>query len=136
MAILTFMLGALLLAAGGYTLYLSVDLVPTEMGRLYALSGVIFLCSASAIWAIGLLIVRLDRIVAAPRARAAERQEPPVETAVEATEAEPEVVARYNAGGGNYVLLSNGAIEAETPEGGMRFASMEEFRAYVAARKS
>ncbi len=132
MAILTFLLGGLLLAAGGYSLTLSIDLVPTEMGRLYALSGVILLSTASVIWAIGLLIARLDRIVA-PRPKA-----PPPEPAPAVAEAPlaPEVVARYAMGDAKYVLMSNGAIEAETPEGRLSFASMEEFRAYVATRKA
>ena len=36
MAILIFVLGAALFAAGGYLVFLSVDLVPTEMGLFYA----------------------------------------------------------------------------------------------------
>ena len=52
-----------------------------------------------------------------------------------AGDAEPEIIARYNAGGVKYALFANGVIEADTPEGGLRFASMEEFKAYVGGRR-
>ncbi len=146
MTILTFALGALLFLAGGYSLYLSVNLVPTEMGLVYGLSGVIFLSASFGVWAIAALIAQLDRIFAAPRetktavpTTAAPREdapsEPVAETSAPAPAAEPEVVARYNAAGGKYVLFSTGEIEAETPEGAMRFGSMEEFKAFVASRR-
>ncbi len=34
------------------------------------------------------------------------------------------------------MIYSDGAIEAETAEGGLRFSSMDEFRSYIASRKS
>jgi hypothetical protein len=144
MAILIFVLGAALFAAGGYMVFLSVDLVPTEMGLFYALSGVIFVSASAIVAAVAALIFRLDRIAAPrrPKAPAPTRSDgaaPPtsdVETSVAAPEAEPEIIARYNAAGAKYVLFANGAIEAETPDGGMRFASMDEFKAYVASRRS
>ncbi len=149
MAILTFVLGAMLFAAGGYSLYMSVDLIPTEMGQVYALSGVILVSVSFAVWAVAALITRLDRIFVAPRPpgppgqpRAAPPENPvvgdgsPSAPSDEPAAPKPEVVARYSADGGVYALLSNGAIEAETPEGALRFASMDEFKAYIASRKS
>jgi hypothetical protein len=142
MAILIFVLGAALFAAGGYLVFLSVDLVPTEMGLFYAMSAVILISASAIVLAMAALIFRLDRI-AAPRPKApappsadvAPPPAPEVVTSVAAPEAEPEIIARYNAAGAKYVLFANGAIEAETPDGGMRFASMDEFKAYVASRK-
>ena len=136
MAILTFGLGALLFVAGGFSLYMSVDLVPTEMGRLYGLSGVMLLSASGGVLAIAALIARLDRIFAPPR-----KAKPPATagSAADSTDAaplaEPEVVARYSAAGANYALYANGVIEAETPDGDVRFASMDEFKTYIASRR-
>ena len=44
---------------------------------------------------------------------------------------EPTVVGRYNAGGANYAMYSDGSIEAETPSGNYRFGSMTELKAFV-----
>jgi hypothetical protein len=143
MAILIFVLGAALVAAGGYLVFLSVDLVPTEMGLFYAMSGVILISASAIVLAIAALIFRLDRI-AAPRPKAPAPPNPEeaaaptsdVATSVVVPDAEPEIIARYNAAGAKYVLFADGAIEAETPDGGMRFASMDEFKAYIATRKA
>ena len=147
MSILIFVLGAALFAAGGYLVFLSVDLVPTEMGLFYALSGVILISAGAIVAAVAALIFRLDRIAAPRRPKtpassspdaitpATERFETSPNVSVVASDAEPEIIARYNAAGAKYVLFANGAIEAETPDGGMRFASMDEFKAYVASRK-
>jgi hypothetical protein len=54
-------------------------------------------------------------------------------------EAEPApltLVGRYSAGGANYSIFSDGSIEAETDQGAFHFASMSEFKAYVAARRN
>jgi hypothetical protein len=144
MAILIFVLGAALFAAGGYMAFLSVDLVPTEMGLFYALSGVILISASAIVAAVAALIFRLDRIAAprrpkAPAPGSPEQAAPPppdAEANAVALETEPEILARYNAAGAKYVLFANGAIEAETPDGGMRFASMDEFKAYIASRRS
>jgi hypothetical protein len=139
MAILISVLGAALLAAGGFLIYLSVDLVPTEMGLFYATSGVILISAAAVVVAVAALIHRLDRIAAPRRPKAPEAlpaAAPPVADApASAGDAEPEIIARYNAGGVKYALFANGVIEAETPEGDLRFASMEEFKAYVGGRR-
>ena len=168
MAILSFAIGALLALCGFGSLAMSVNLVPTEMGMLYALSGVILLGCGGISLSVAAMIARIDRIVA-PRPRAAEREPesppaPPAEPAprgpsedddevnlnrsghlpslreVEQALAEPEgppvIVGRYAAGGANYLIFSDGTIEAETDTGGYRFASMSEFKAYLANRKS
>jgi hypothetical protein len=47
----------------------------------------------------------------------------------------PTIVGRYSAGGANYSIFSDGSIEAETEDGAFRFASMSEFKAFVAGNK-
>jgi hypothetical protein len=162
MAFLTLILGLIPLALGLACLAMSVDLVPTEMGRLWAESGVIFLSSSFVVLAVAAMIHRMDRI-SAPRKRAAPAPVPvtppaeaaaaaeddeinlnrsghlpslhAVEEALAEPEAGPHVIGRYSAGGAQYMVYSDGTIEAESDEGGLRFASMAEFKAYVAARK-
>jgi hypothetical protein len=46
------------------------------------------------------------------------------------------LVGRYSAGGANYSIFSDGSIEAETDQGAFHFASMSEFKAYVAAKRA
>ena len=43
--------------------------------------------------------------------------------------------SHYTAGGAKYMIFSDGAIEAETDDGAFRFASMAEFKSYIAGRK-
>jgi hypothetical protein len=50
--------------------------------------------------------------------------------------AETTLVGRYSAGGANYSIFSDGSIEAETDQGAFHFASMSEFKAYVAAKRA
>jgi len=166
MAILTLVLGAVLFVAGFGSLAYSVDLVPTEMGRLYAECGVILLSSSAVVFALAALIFTLNRIFAPARrkTKAPAKAAPPisaptgapapapeddvnlnrsghlptlraVEEAIAEPEPGPQVVGRYSAGGAHYVIYSDGAIEAETEEGGLRFASMDELKTYIANRK-
>jgi hypothetical protein len=44
----------------------------------------------------------------------------------------PTLVGRYSAGGASYLIFSDGSIEAETKSGAYKFASMAEFKAYLA----
>jgi hypothetical protein len=48
----------------------------------------------------------------------------------------PTIVGRYSAGGANYSIFSDGSIEAETEDGAYRFASMSEFKAFVAGKRA
>ncbi|WP_158817074.1 hypothetical protein [Methylocapsa sp. S129] len=50
--------------------------------------------------------------------------------------APPTLVGRYGAGGANYSIFSDGSIEAETDQGAFKFASMGDFKAYIAAKRS
>jgi hypothetical protein len=124
MAILTSALAALLIFAGLAALAMSVDLIPTEVGLCYGVSGVILLSAGAIVLAVALLIVRLDRIAAPKPAPAVEPLAPPA----------PHEVGRYVVRGTEYAIFSDGAIEAETGQGRRRFGSMAEFRAYVEAR--
>lgn len=46
--------------------------------------------------------------------------------------AEPVIVGQYSSGGNEYKMYSDGSIDAMTPAGLRRFASLEELRAFVA----
>lgn len=129
MAILTSALAAVLILVGFAGLAMSVDLIPTEVGLFYGISGVVFSSSGAIVLAVAALIAKLDRIVA-PKPKVT----PPsvVETAIEAPVAPgPKEVGRYVAGGTEYAIFADGAIEAETAQGRRRFGSMAEFRGYV-----
>ncbi len=127
MALLTSALAALLILVGAGGMAMSVDLIPTELGLFYGLSGVVVSSAGAIVLAVAALIARLDRIVA-PKPRA----EPAAAAAPEA--AAPFEVSRYVSGGTEYAIFSDGSLVAETDEGPLRFASMTEFRAYVEAR--
>jgi hypothetical protein len=195
MAIFTFVLGLLFVAAGAGGLIASFDLLPTEIGLLYAVCGTLALSAGGVTLAIGALIRRLDvfakamqssqnrdswqgspaateEAVAPPEsepARPEEATEPapadgpaaiedeanaladddsvnenrsghlPTIAAIEHALGEPEpsptLVGRYSAGGANYMIFSDGSIEAETEDGAFRFASMSEFKAYLAGAR-
>ncbi len=190
MAIFTFVLGLLLVAAGAGGLIASVDLLPTEMGLLYAVCGTLALSAGGVTLAIGALIRRLGVIAAAlqaspnreswqgppaagPRESEAaggeEAREPAsaeapaaiedgpnalahddpvnenrsghlptiasIEHALGEPEAAPKLVGRYSAGGAKYMIFSDGSIEAETEDGAFKFASMSDFKAYLAGAR-
>jgi hypothetical protein len=186
----------------------SYDLLPTELGLLYACCGAILVSGGVVTVAIGVAVVRLealtqmvhfaaavedlpdeDEVVAAqiaedhqnhpahaPDAAAVELEPPAQEGEAPAVElqpvdargaageaveealteapageaagagapgaadleqaladaAPPTLVGHYSAGGANYKIFSDGSIEAETEGGAFRFASMADFKAYLA----
>ena len=59
-----------------------------------------------------------------------------VEEAIAHPEEPPTLVGRYSAGGASYMIFSDGTIEAETEQGAFRFASMGDFKAYIAGKKT
>ena len=59
-----------------------------------------------------------------------------VEAALARPEAPATIVGRYSAGGAHYRIYSDGSIEAETEDGEFKFASMGEFKTFIAARKT
>lgn len=73
MAIFGFSLGALLTVCGLVSLAASLNLVPTEMGMLYALCGVILTGCGGIALSVAALIARIDRIVE-PKRPAAPQQ--------------------------------------------------------------
>ena len=176
---------------------MSLDLLPTPTGVLYALAGAFAAAIAVLAFALGAAIRRIDALAAllrpaaagAPMARAAAEpialapgqdataheasgwevaaQEPPaappeaeVEPALEEAEhpinenragrlpalgpiepapepaGPPALVGRYSSGGANYMIFSDGSIEAETAEGTFKFASMGDFKRFIAERGS
>jgi hypothetical protein len=237
MAIFTFVLGLLLVVAGAGGLVGSYDLLPTEIGLLYALCGTLALSAGVVTLAIGALIRRFDVFAAAmrssqngdsrqsapaaapslldrePRPSPSAAREPafadapaarepafadapaarepafadapaarepafadapaarepafadapaaievepnapaadepvnenrsghlPTIAAIEHALGEPEpaptLVGRYSAGGANYMIFSDGSIEAETKNGAYKFASMSDFKAYLAGAR-
>jgi hypothetical protein len=58
-----------------------------------------------------------------------------VEHALEMPQARPSLVGSYSSGGANYRIFADGSIEAELNEGTLKFASMSEFKGYLAERK-
>ena len=151
MAIFVFILGAALTSVSLFCLIVSLDLLPTEMGHLWAQSGVTLLAASAIVVAIGVLIAKLDQIVSPkPKPKAAEPEPEDInlnregeipsaqdfEDAAGAPEAEARVIGRYSAGGAHYLVYSDGGIEAETEAGVQRFSSMDEFRAYIAQRRA
>ena len=216
MTIVTFVLAIILVAAGAGGLAASLNLLPTELGLLYAVCGVVLVCGGVVTSAIGVAILRLEaltRVVrfaaavdddvtedvepgpvasrlereptrqaettaaepgpaeaedelaetaqeeaqvevhAAEPPTASEEEAPVEETAVEdhgvappsvaeleqalaASQAEPTLVGHYSAGGANYKIFSDGSIEAETAGGAFRFASMAEFKSYLAGERA
>jgi hypothetical protein len=56
------------------------------------------------------------------------RAEPPPEPQPEIT-----VVGKYSSGGNSYVMFSDGSIQADTPSGRHRFASLDELKVFVAS---
>jgi len=188
MAIFVFVLGLLLTVLGFGGLIASVDLLPTEIGILYAGCGTVAASSGLIVLSIGALIRRVDAlggILSLPspepthfEAHASEPEPPlapeppaplatleptPERSAASAEErveeepinenragrlptlaefehaivepgAPPTLVGRYTAGGAHYMIFSDGTIEAETEQGAFRFASMGDFKAYIAGR--
>ena len=59
-----------------------------------------------------------------------------IEQAIETPEAPPSLIGRYSSGGANYMIFADGSIEAETPDGAFKFASMGDFKRYLAGRKA
>jgi len=55
--------------------------------------------------------------------------------AIETPDAPPSLVGRYSSGGANYKIFADGSIEAELSEGTFKFASMSDFKRYLAERK-
>ena len=45
----------------------------------------------------------------------------------------PTVVGTYDSGGNHYVMFSDGSIEADTPNGMFRFASLDELKDFIAS---
>lgn len=58
------------------------------------------------------------------------------EQAAQEPAAPPSLVGRYSAGGANYSIYSDGSIEAETDQGAFKFGSMNEFKAFIAAKRN
>ena len=197
MAILIFVLSLVLLVAGLAAGYMSLDLLPTAMGLLYALSGAVAVGLAVLALALGVLIRRIDVLtklvrqapapfteepvlgdaaeplepvpvepglvepaelnvepepserepVPEPDVLAEEAEDPinenraghlptlhDIERAIETPKAPPSLVGRYSAGGASYMIFSDGSIEAETAEGAFKFASMGDFKRFLADR--
>ncbi|MBV9286864.1 MAG: hypothetical protein JO288_03410 [Hyphomicrobiales bacterium] len=195
MAVVVFALSLVLILAGLWSGYMSLDLLPTPTGVLYALAGAFAAAISVLAFALGVAIRRIDAlatllqpgaaeagtapgearpIALAPAEEAAahdasahdfsahepqaalpgaEVELPPEEAERPINEnrvghlptlgptgpapekaAPPALVGRYSAGGADYTIFSDGSIEAETPEGTFKFASMGEFKRFIAGR--
>jgi hypothetical protein len=58
-----------------------------------------------------------------------------IEQALQEPEAAPTLVGRYASGGANYMIFSDGSIEAETEQGAFKFPSMSAFKAHLAGKR-
>jgi hypothetical protein len=70
MAFLVFALGLVLLAAGLAGGYMSLDLLPTGIGVLYAIGGAVAVCMAVVTFALGVMICRIDALAKLVRQQA------------------------------------------------------------------
>jgi hypothetical protein len=64
---------------------------------------------------------------------------PSLETIETASEPSPEsasLVGSYSSGGANYKIFADGSIEAELNEGTFKFASMSDFKRFLAEKKA
>ena len=216
MTVLVFLLSLLLLAAGAAAGYMSIDLLPTAPGLLYAFAGAVAVVAAIVVFALGVLIARVGRLTSALREQAAadalaappapveeaaalspvarvveptgtgpeveaavaepQEAEPEaelaneapvgeargperdaesrsgepvnvnrsgrlptlgeIERAIETPEPPPTLIGRYASGGANYMIFSDGSIEAETDEGAFKFASMGDFKDFLVDRNA
>ncbi|HMN73991.1 MAG TPA: hypothetical protein PKA55_19180 [Rhodoblastus sp.] len=68
------------------------------------------------------------------RDAAPKEEAPPPEPPPPPPKAEPAVVGRYSSGDTNYLMFADGSIEAQTPDGVMRFASLTELKRFVEKR--
>jgi hypothetical protein len=57
----------------------------------------------------------------------------PTEEAGPEAPSKPTVVGTYDSGGNHYVMFSDGSIEADTPNGVFRFASLDELKDFIAS---
>ena len=171
---------------------MSLDLLPTSLGLLYALGGAVALCVAILTFVLGVAIRRIDALSelvrqpasggrgvaeAAPvfhafapapveessgeEAEAADAQEKQaeeadpqeaeepvnenraghwptlgeIEQAIETPEAPPSLIGRYSSGGATYMIFADGSIEAETQDGTFKFASIGDFKHFLAGQK-
>ena len=71
MTIVTFILGIILVAVGAGGLAASFNLLPTELGLLYAASGVILVSGGVVTVAVGVAILRLEALTHVVRFAAA-----------------------------------------------------------------
>jgi hypothetical protein len=58
-----------------------------------------------------------------------------VDAPLETPDSPPSLVGRYSSGGANYLIFDDGSIEAEMSDGTFKFASMGEFKRYLADRR-
>jgi hypothetical protein len=159
------LIGLALIGAAGAGYVASIDLLTTEIGMVYATCAVSALCAGLIFLALGALTYRVDALRAAilrqSSLEAAQRAAPDIDfapsvavepqwrapaeqpvdeargeaQAAQSEAATPTLVGRYSAGGASYNIFSDGSIEAQTGQGDFRFASMSEFKAFIAAKR-
>jgi hypothetical protein len=59
-----------------------------------------------------------------------------IEPALEPPLEPPSLVGSYSSGGANYKIFADGSMEAEMSEGTFKFASMSDFKRYLAEKKA
>ncbi len=113
MAFLVFALSLVLLVAGLAGGYMSLDLLPTSAGILYALGGAVAVCMATLAFAVGVLIRRIDALTELAR-------QPPggADGVAEAAPVEPWFAAPHADAGEAETQEGHKAQDAQAEEGG------------------
>ncbi len=162
MVILLCILAVGMIATGLAAMAFGMSIVQVERGWTMVISGTVGASGGAVLLGIALAADRLGRIAhemiwirdrlatigeltaeeAAQAAPAFEEriEEPPPEPAApsapspEPPQAPPErvLVGQYSSGGNEYKMFSDGSIDAVTPAGLRRFASLEDLRAFLA----
>jgi hypothetical protein len=109
MAILVFILSFVLLTAGAASGYQSLDLLPTGIGVLYALSAAVGVAAAVVTFAIGVAIRRIDALTKLVKLS-------PAPAALEATLAPPDTAPAVEAAKAVEAVSQPVTVEAEAPD--------------------
>ena len=161
MSVFLSLLGVTMMVTGLAAIYSGSLFVGIERGWTMVVSGTVAFSAGAILLGLSAAVRRLRRIERATKQlTGALTRRSAIETVVEADpagaapsdspshaapvqpEKKPEqapdgaagpekIVGTYQAGGNSYVMYGDGSIRADTPSGEHRFASMDEFKAYM-----
>ncbi len=149
------LLGLLLLGWGAAAMWTGWGMVQIERGWSLFIAGAAALAGGAVTLALGLVLARLDQLIAGapaqsplakaapapapgpenlsawvpPPAKAAERKPAPAPEAAPNRAPEPLEVDRYSSGDTTYVMFSDGSVEVRDAAGARRYRSLADLRA-------